>query len=459
MAGSGFPTVGGVRGASAMNPQTSDIHRPLRLDVLTLFPEMFPGVLGSSILRRAAEAGAVSYHVHDIRASATNKHGKVDQPPFGGGPGMVMQCQPVWDCVEAVEALDAAATPTRVLLTPQGRPLDQPTVERLAASPRLLLIAGHYEGLDERVIEAIRERPGGLEEISIGDYVLSGGELPAMVLIDAVVRLRPGVLGDDRSAEHDSFSPGSQRLLDHPHYTRPRTWHGHEVPGVLLEGDHAKIDAWRAEQRRERTAARRPELLAGTGRDRAACVVLRDEAKDDARAIHRVHVEAFGTAEEADLVDALRHAGDAAMSVVAEATTPRGVEIVGHALLSPATLAEQPGVVGYLGLAPVAVRPAWKNRGIGSAIVRRLIDRARQAAARAVFVLGDPAYYGRFGFEPAYPRGFACRFVAPDAPQGPGTAERPGRDSFRVLALRPIDPHHTGPIRFAPAIEALGESG
>lgn len=241
---------------------------PLRIDVLTLFPEMFTGVLGSSILKRASEPvtnpadptdvrdPVVSYHVTDIRDYADNKHSKVDQPSFGGGPGMVIQCQPVWDAVQAVEAMDPRPA-TRILLTPQGTPLTQPLVEALARQPRLLMIAGHYEGIDERVIQKLAP----IREISLGDYVLSGGELPAMVLIDAIIRLIPGALGHEDSAHHDSFSPGSHRLLDHPHYTRPRTWEGMDVPEILLSGDHAKIEAWRKQQALERTRERRPDLL------------------------------------------------------------------------------------------------------------------------------------------------------------------------------------------------------
>ncbi len=246
----------------------------MRIDVLTLFPDMFAGVLGSSILKRAAEPithpgnpadpddpgsvrqPVVNYHVTNIRDFADNKHQKVDQNSFGGGPGMVMQCQPVWDAVQSVEAQDERPT-TRILLTPQGTPLTQLIVEELAVLPRLLMIAGHYEGIDERVIEKLAP----IREISVGDYVLSGGELPAMTLIDAVVRLLPGALGHQDSAHHDSFSPGAQRLLDHPHYTRPRTWEGLDVPEVLLSGDHAKIEAWRVEEARKRTAERRPDLL------------------------------------------------------------------------------------------------------------------------------------------------------------------------------------------------------
>lgn len=233
----------------------------MRIDVLTLFPEMFTPVLGASILKRAAEAGKVSYHLTDIRRYTADKHGKVDARPYGGGPGMVMSCQPVYDAAMAVEGEDDRPA-TRVLMTPQGRPLRQPLVEQLAEQPRLMVIAGHYEGLDERVIEELEPL-----EVSIGDYVLSGGELPAMVLIDAVVRLLPGVLGDEQSAHHDSFSPGAERLLDHPHYTRPPEWHGRTVPEVLLSGDHAAIERWRQEQARRRTAQRRPDLLRADGAD------------------------------------------------------------------------------------------------------------------------------------------------------------------------------------------------
>jgi tRNA (guanine37-N1)-methyltransferase len=255
----------------------------MRIDVLTLFPEMFESVLSTSILKRAADPALyveddedtfpepppvrapVSYHLHDIRHWTTDKHGKVDKAPFGGGPGMVMQCQPVWDTVQAVQGMDPHP-PTRIFVTPQGRTLTQPLVEELAAKPRLMILCGHYEGVDERVIDRMRSDTsgGGLLEISIGDYVLSGGELAAMVLIDAVVRLIPGVLGDADSAHHESFSSGAEGRLDYPHYTKPREWAGMPVPDVLLSGDHARIAAWRAEQSRQRTAHRRPDRLPPT---------------------------------------------------------------------------------------------------------------------------------------------------------------------------------------------------
>jgi tRNA (guanine37-N1)-methyltransferase len=236
--------------------------RGLRIDILTLFPAMVEAVLATSIPGRAAASGVAEYHVHDVREHADNPHRKVDDRPFGGGPGMVMSCQPLWDAVAAVEQADARPA-RRILMTPQGQPLDQPLVEQLAEEPRLLIIAGHYEGIDQRVIDRLDPL-----ELSIGDYVLSGGELPAMVLIDAVVRLLPGVLGDEASAECDSFSPGAGRLLDHPHYTRPRVWEGQAVPQVLINGDHAAIDDWRRQQRRQRTQTRRPDLIDKTGPDK-----------------------------------------------------------------------------------------------------------------------------------------------------------------------------------------------
>ncbi len=232
--------------------------RPLRLDVLSLFPEVFAAVLGSSIPARAEAAGKVEYHVTDIRRFADNKHNKVDDRPFGGGPGMVLYAEPLARAVEHVEADEPERPAERILLTPQGEPLTQELVGELAGSDRLLLIAAHYEGLDERAIEELRPR-----EISIGDYVLSGGELPALVLIDAVVRLIPGVLGHGDSAAEDSFAhrgPSGQPLLDCPHYTRPRVWRGREVPEVLLSGDHGAVDRWRREQMIRRTQERRPDL-------------------------------------------------------------------------------------------------------------------------------------------------------------------------------------------------------
>jgi tRNA (guanine37-N1)-methyltransferase len=227
---------------------------PLRIDILTLFPEMFAAVLGTSIPKRAAEKNLVSYHLTNIRAFATDAHQSVDDKPFGGGPGMVMMAPVLFDAVEHVERQDARPA-TRILLSPQGERLDQRIVEELVAQERLLLIAGHYEGFDERIIDGLRPR-----EISIGDYVLSGGELPAMVLIDAIVRLLPGAIGAENGTADESF--GDDGLLEHPQYTRPREYRGMNVPDMLLSGNHQAIAKWRAEQRKLRTQARRPDLWA-----------------------------------------------------------------------------------------------------------------------------------------------------------------------------------------------------
>src|SRR6188508_2376537 len=203
---------------------------PLRIDILTLFPEMFAPVLGTSIPKRAAEKGLVEYKLTNIRDFATDAHQSVDDKPFGGGPGMVMMCQTVYDAVESVERQDPRPA-TRVLLTPQGQRFDQRLAEDFASRERLLLIAGRYEGFDERIVEGLQP-----VEVSIGDYVLSGGELPAMVVVDAVVRLLPGALGSPDSAGDESHSAG---LLEYPQYTRPAAFRGWRVPDVLLSGHHA----------------------------------------------------------------------------------------------------------------------------------------------------------------------------------------------------------------------------
>lgn len=223
----------------------------LRIDILSLFPEMFDAVLGVSIPKRAAAKGLVSFHHTNIRDFAVDKHRSVDDRPFGGGPGMVMMCQTVFDAVEHAEAQDTRPA-TRVLLTPQGRVLDQSLCQDLAQKERLLLIAGHYEGFDERIVEGLQPL-----EVSIGDYILSGGELAAMVLIDAVVRLLPGVLGAESGAWDESFADG---LLEYPQYTRPREFRGMQVPEILFCGDHARIAKWRSEQRKNQTQKKRPDL-------------------------------------------------------------------------------------------------------------------------------------------------------------------------------------------------------
>ncbi|HPD46006.1 MAG TPA: tRNA (guanosine(37)-N1)-methyltransferase TrmD [Anaerohalosphaeraceae bacterium] len=224
----------------------------MRIDVLTLFPEMFESPLSHSILKRAREAGIVDIALTNIRDFATDSYRKVDDKPYGGGPGMVMMCAPVFAAFEHVAALHPAP-PRTILLTPQGRPFTQSLARDLSTAERLLLIAGRYEGFDERIRIGLNA-----EQISIGDYVLSGGELPALIVIDAVVRLLPGALGDADSTAEESFSEG---LLEYPHYTRPETFRGMKVPEILLSGDHGKVARWRRQQRLERTRTYRPDLL------------------------------------------------------------------------------------------------------------------------------------------------------------------------------------------------------
>lgn len=223
----------------------------MRIDVLTLFPEVIRPYVTASILGRAQAGGIAQIHAHQLRDYSKDPHKKVDDRPFGGGPGMVLMCQPVCDAVEAIEALDGAPA-HRIMLTPQGKRLDQATAVRLSMMPRLLMICGHYEGYDERIVDLLQP-----EEISLGDFVLTGGEIAALALIDAVVRLLPGALGHEDGAADESFRSIG---LEWPHYTRPRDFRGLAVPDVLLGGNHAAIDAWRREQSRQRTAARRPDL-------------------------------------------------------------------------------------------------------------------------------------------------------------------------------------------------------
>ncbi len=224
----------------------------MRIDLLSLFPDQIDAFLRYSIIGRAREENRVEIVCTNIRDYTLDKHRKVDDTPFGGGPGMVLMPQPVFDAVEAVEAMDPRPA-TRILMTPQGRVLNQTLVKELAAKERLLIIAGHYEGFDERIRMGLNPL-----EISIGDYVLSGGEGPAVVLADAVIRLLPGVVGTEESLEQESFS---ENLLEYPQYTRPREFRGMKVPEILLSGDHAKMAAWRKQQALERTKNRRPDLL------------------------------------------------------------------------------------------------------------------------------------------------------------------------------------------------------
>jgi len=224
----------------------------VKIDVLTLFPEMMEGPLRTSIIQRAQKAGQAVIRTHNIRDHAHDKHRTVDDRPYGGGPGMVMMCEPLVAAIEAAEKLEAEPAWV-VYLTPEGSVFNQAKASELARRPRLILISGHYEGIDERVREEWVD-----EEISIGDYVLTNGTLPALVVIDAVVRLLPGVLGNDESAGKDSFSAD---LLEGPQYTRPVEYRGKKVPEILLTGNHAAIAAWRNEQAERRTRERRMDLM------------------------------------------------------------------------------------------------------------------------------------------------------------------------------------------------------
>ncbi len=223
----------------------------MRIDVVTIFPDLIRAVLGFSIVKRAREAGMMDVQVHDLRDWAPGIHRSTDDAPYGGGAGMVMRPGPLFDCVQSLPHVPA----TRVaLLTPQGQTFSQAKARELSICPHLVLICGHYEGFDERVREHL-----ATEEISVGDYVLTGGEIPALVIIDAVTRLQPGALGSAESAEDDTFSAG---LLEYPHYTRPPDFRGWRVPDVLLSGHHAEIAKWRRKEQFRRTQARRPDLWA-----------------------------------------------------------------------------------------------------------------------------------------------------------------------------------------------------
>lgn len=224
----------------------------MHVDILTLFPEMFSGVMNASILSKAQEKGKFSYNLVNFRNFTENKHHKVDDYPYGGGAGMVLSPQPIFDAVAAIKK-ERNTKPRIVLLCPQGEPYNQQKAEELAKEDHLMFICGHYEGFDERIRTYL-----ATDEISIGDYVLTGGELGAMVVIDSIVRLLPGVLGNETSAPMDSFSTG---LLEHPHYTRPADFRGMKVPDILLSGDHGKIAAWRKWESLKRTYERRRELL------------------------------------------------------------------------------------------------------------------------------------------------------------------------------------------------------
>jgi tRNA (guanine37-N1)-methyltransferase len=225
----------------------------MRFDVLTLFPGLFSGYLGESLVSKAIERNLIDVQLHDFRKWTLDKHNKVDDRPYGGGPGMVIAADPVVRCVEEIQQQEPPAH--LVLLTPQGKRFSQTTVERFAKLPRLILLCGRYEGFDQRMIDVLEP-----EELSLGDFVLNGGEVAAMAVIDSVMRLIPGTLGDEESHVDDSFSSGN-RGLEYPHYTRPAEYRGLKVPEVLLSGNHQRVRQWREEQSKERTRQRRRDLL------------------------------------------------------------------------------------------------------------------------------------------------------------------------------------------------------
>jgi tRNA (guanine37-N1)-methyltransferase len=225
----------------------------MRIDVITIFPKMFEPILNESIIKRAQNKGKVKIWVHNLRDHSLDKHGKIDDRPFGGGSGMVMGPEPIFNAVEDIKSKVKSKKPKVILLCPQGERLTQEVCQKIAKYSHLILICGHYEGVDERVRKYLVD-----EEISIGDYVLTGGELPAMVLIDSIVRLLPKVLGDKNSLNFESFKGN---LLEYAHYTRPANFKGMQVPKILLSGDHNKIEAWRKKEALKRTKEKRPDLL------------------------------------------------------------------------------------------------------------------------------------------------------------------------------------------------------
>ncbi len=247
----------------------------MRIDAVTIFPRMLEGPLSDGIVQRARDAGLVEIHVHDLRDFTDDRHRSVDDAPFGGGPGMVMKAEPFSRAVETVRSSVAGGRGAVVLLSPRGRRFDQASARRYAELDHLLLLCGRYEGIDERVVEVLAS-----EELSLGDFVLTGGETAALAVVEAVVRLIPGALGDEGSAESDSFEGG---LLDWPHYTRPAEWRGHAVPEVLLSGDHGRIRRWRRKESLRATRERRPDLLAGAPLGPEDEALLR-EIEDEARA-------------------------------------------------------------------------------------------------------------------------------------------------------------------------------
>lgn len=243
----------------------------MRIDIVTIFPEMFEGVIGTSIIGRARQQGLVEINLIDFREYSTNKHNTVDDTPYGGGGGMVLKPEPIFG---AVEALTGQQSPPRVILTcPQGEVYSQQKAIDFASEEHLVIIAGHYEGYDERIREYLVT-----DEISVGDYVLTGGELPAMIIVDSVTRLLPGVLGNETSAVLDSFREG---LLEYPHYTRPAEFRGWKVPDVLLSGHHGNVERWRRKESLRRTLKRRPDLLHGRDLDKLDAQLLTEVKREE----------------------------------------------------------------------------------------------------------------------------------------------------------------------------------
>ena len=244
-----------MRRRVCLSPPSPDSSIDMRFDVMTLFPEMVERTLGESIIGRAQNAGIIEVKCHNIRDFSTDKHRKTDDTPYGGGMGMVMSCQPIYDCYSHVKSEIPEGNKARVIyMSPKGRIFNHSIARELAEYDNLIFLCGHYEGVDQRVLDEIVD-----EDISIGDYVLTGGELPACIIIDAVSRLKEGVLADAECYENESHASG---ILEYPQYTKPRVFLGREVPEILLSGDHAKIDRWRLEQAVEITKERRPDLLA-----------------------------------------------------------------------------------------------------------------------------------------------------------------------------------------------------
>lgn len=330
----------------------------MRIDIVTLFPELCDGFLHTSILGRAAAKGLFEAHCHQIRDYTTNRQRQTDDYPYGGGCGMVLFAQPIADCLREVQRQTAAqgrAKPHVVFLTAAGQPYNEETAKRLAAYDSLALVCGHYEGIDERVIEAF-----GDEEISIGDYVLTGGELASLVVADSVLRLQPGVLAEEKGYQDESYWDG---LLEYPQYTRPETWEGRAVPPVLLTGDHNKIDAWRGAQSRARTAARRPDLYRAWCQSHPITALPRWKRNESARLVKTEEQWAAagkicGDGESAEQLRQAHRAGWA-FYLHAAADVPDGLVGVCH----------KTGQIGWL-----YVLPPSRGRGVGA----KLLDFARK---------------------------------------------------------------------------------